>query len=455
MKFRSVVMGLTALGVLTSFSACKPIRSEQGAKPVEATQRSTSGGAISNLEIDFVSSDVPSETPDHGTSVTSDLLEGVTRGENSVQLKKRIPIPYLKSISEKDFFLVIPYSQGERRIVGASYEYRTLTPSNDLRTHGLPTLLFHDDAYDRYYISLNKLFQENAEVFSSQNLQILDLTLQFNDGSSSPFEIRFYVKPDLPSVEQIRTVQNFLDPKVIQAENVPSISAKSIAANQGWTILSERYTNPTSGPLLLWFSSAGISYQLETELGMKLAWKDLGVLPAYRPSTDLGFEPDFRQVSIAVLENVRVVLKDVKDGKSQTLSLSPKNPTPVKILSGQTLDVEWQVTASEATSTCQDGAPASRTFWSCDTSVPGEVFSRKPWPACKPPAGGGYSASLGSFLVPGVWAVKEYRVVGEFKNDVQVTEEFAPLSEALVMRTLKTAETTNPSSEKYPCQGIF
>ncbi|MFL5813026.1 MAG: hypothetical protein ACJ763_05565 [Bdellovibrionia bacterium] len=455
MKMRSVVVrsaigSLTVMGILAGFQSCKVARSElvkapdqkqemPGKQVVPSNQEILSkqeGPVSAALKMDFYLADEGSSVPNFNRPAPSNLMEGLLRDGSGYQLKKRVPLG-----SEKLFF-GISEGVGNQRIVDASYEYHVLSESNQTKGDMHRALLAYDPDHRQYFLSLDQLSKDRNQRLSSMDLQVLTLALRHQDGSISHAEIRFLVKAPLPSAEQIRVSQVFHESKGDHVD-----AGKTI-----WTVLTERYTNPTSQPLYLEFSSAGVSYQLATELGVKLNWGD--VLPAYRPATEDGFEPDLHRISLAPLNRVTLVFKDLKGETFKTMGVSSAISFPMEILPGQTFDVDWKVKVGSDAEPCPRGERFTRTVWGCDTTVPGESFSRKPWPACRRPQGE-FAAFKEPIELDGGWFPQHYRVVGEFKNTVRVTDDIELDAQELLIRTSKPSEPLDPSVEKYSCQGYF
>lgn len=475
MNSRSILTGLTALSLLTSLSACKPVRSEQASKPSQATQSMRAGRnetVLSNLEIDWVVSDDGDETPIHATSVSSDLLEGATRSESLLQLRKRLSIPYSKSSPRQKLFLALPYELGERRIVSASYEYRTVSANNVTQNRGVPKLLFRDDTHDRYFIPLDKLSQENTEGFSALDLQIVGLTLQLSDGSSAYFEVRFYVKGELPSLAQVLLSQSSSNPIVAQSANAPKISALPQATLSGWTVLAERYKNPTSRPLELWFSAQDVSFQLVTEMGMKV---DPSQQTLERLLDGAGFEVGPQQFSKVSLERINVIVRDPAAMKSKVIPLYGGQSVPIEIAPGQTLEVEWRALATEKANYCNSGESVTRKFRVCqgyapnvDPSVNWIIKAAEISDCTRTAMMGAYYDN--PMALSGNWWVRSYTVKGQFKNQVFLTDEIGNLeltlqdaiqegmALAIPVASFDFVHSVNPEPSFAPqasCQGIF
>jgi hypothetical protein len=195
-----------------------------------------------------------------------------------------------------------------------------------------------------------------------------------------------------------------------------------------------------------------VAYQLETELGVKLNWD--GIVPEYRPSTENGFEPDLHRISRAPLRKVSLVFKSLKGEELRTMALAPEVSVPVEIHPGQTFDVDWTVAASSEAPICSPGERVKRMIWGCDTKTPGASFSRRPWPACARPQGE-FAAFKEPFELEGEWVARQFKVIGEFKNDVKVTEETGPRAQSFLIRTSKPGSAPESSAEMYSCQGVF
>jgi hypothetical protein len=373
-----------------------------------------------------------------------------------LQLTKRVPVPKPGDPKGR-LFLVISENVGVRQVVDASYEHLISTPANEIKADSHRVLLSYDREQHRYFIPLDEIVDEKGEGLSSLDLQILDLSFQFNDGSISHAEIRFYVKVDLPPAEQLRISQVPGQLKFNSSEL--KASTQKLAKEEGWTVLTERYTNPISQPLFLWFSVNDVSYQIETELGLKVDWSGYS---ASSPPTDAGFEPDLHQYSRARLEKLELRFRDVSEAKTRSISIAQGFKRAFRLNPGQTLEFEWKVFATNDVPLCLDGALGSRTVWFCDTQVRDEWISREPWsPKCKrmedpqiPPV------FKNPLQMKGTWTVRGYQILGGFTSQVTISEEGGALSQAMasgLTLPLNPPENVKPElqTSSYSCQGIF
>jgi hypothetical protein len=468
MKFRSVVAGLVALGVLAGSQSCKPVRSEQ-AKPTAKEQKAKEQEALSNkvasgLQVNFYLADEKGFVPDFDRPAPSHLMEGAMRDGQVIQLKKRV------GLNSEKLFLAISDSVGDRRITGAYYEYHSISPSNSIQGNRPPERLNRDENRHELYMAMDQLKEQSREPLSSLDLQILDISLNFNDGTDSHLELRFYVKGELPSLEQVRMSQTPSEPQFSQLANAPKLTAQEISRREGWTVLTERYKNPLARPLTLWFTAKDVSFQLLTQLGMKVDQKAATTAP-----DNAGFEIGPKQFSIAPLDRVRLVMKDVLKGGSQDVFLRKDGMTPIQVNPGQTLEIEWQVLASEDAPLCKDGAPVTWTYHGCGDPDPNIQIRLKAFenPDC-PRIWGSVDARY-PVPVTGIWSVQSYKVIGHFNNSAVLTEVIGSQEKALHQAVQEglaiQAQVTTPSpsqSEGFKentvspvpvplasCQGIY
>jgi hypothetical protein len=252
---------------------------------------------------------------------------------------------------------------------------------------------------------------------------------------------------------------------MVTAQGGAREQVRQLSLRDGWTVMTERYTNPTPEPLILWFSSKGMSYRLETELGAKFLGIMAGdFIPNARTTIDGGFEADMHRYAKTSLERVNLVLSSSKTNQVRTVSLSKESPIPVEIAPGEDLMVEWKVLSEANAPSCSDGSRATRMVQGCDmTPIRKLAGPNVPPPGdCGKP---GYQLTA-SREIEGVWLIKRFRVAGELKSDVQVTENAGTTAQDLERaktenRTVSLATSSNApdgwgsSAEIYGCQGIF
>ncbi len=454
MKCRLFPAVMTAICILMGVSSCKPARSEKV---------SLDEPGAADLKLRFVLSGAGETVPDFERPDPSRPMEGATKEGNILQLKKRV------AISKNNLYLTFADTVGARRVANATYEHKILTQSNSTQSDSHPSILSFDRDQHQYFIPFRELEREKGEALSPMDLQILDIDLTWNDGAKTHFEVRFYVTGELPSAEQVRVSQVWNEPQFTQAAQGVKLSVQSAANPEGWVVLTERYQNPLSRPLLLWFSAEKVSFRLITQLGMKMNW---GAQQNWLVTDDAGFQIGPRQFSQASLDQMKLVIRDDSKGDPKTVTFQNRLGVPVRIEPGQTLEVEWRVFASKV-SPCKDGGPASWTFRGCaGPTHDGNSFHVKPIenPDCKPPQGF-FAADSGTRTHSGVWEVQSIRVKGQFRNDVVLTETIGAQEHAFkeavqeglarVLPVRETSPTSASNSEiddprfQYSCQGIF
>jgi hypothetical protein len=447
------------VGFLVIFSGCKPARNEVGllGEPI-----------LSDLKIEILESVDGAASESMDKARTTPLLTGALREGRSLQLKQRLPLIRPRAV-KKRLFLVFSEVLGARKITDASYEHRSLTPSNTTIPGPQRALMFYDRDLHRFFLPLDELNKKVVTGLSPLDLQLLEITLALNDGSNTHFEIRFYVNGDFSSAEQVRVSQTVPDLKFQALDRDSKMSIRMLGVSKGWPVLTERYFNPIQRPLTLWFSAKERMFQMRTELGVRLNWGD--IVPDARGTVDSGFEPDLQKFSDAPLERVGLTIRNPKfgsaSGKEKSIELAPGTAYPVVLSPGQELEVEWRVLASESSVSCQDGAPFSRKFWFCDTSDLRKALQRQPGPECKKFTGMFERLNEPSEL-SGAWAVKDYEIAGDLKPEVMVTEQVESLERAVEEGQAMELDSTDPKSVRgmnlfpptsadstYSCQGIF
>jgi hypothetical protein len=330
-------------------------------------------------------------------------------------------------------------------------------------------LLSYDRDQHEYYLPLDEITGEKGEELSSLDLQILELSFQFNDGSTSHAEIRFYVKGDLPSAEQIRLSQVVTPYPYTRTARETVLAEQTQGKDQGWVVLTEKYVNPTTRPLTYWFSADDVSYRLETELGMKLSFAPYESW--LWPATDAGVEPDLRQVSRAALDQVELDLRWITQagnpGNKKIIALKSGVRVPVRLSPGQVIEAQWRVRSSQGSTSCSDGAPASRKIWWCLVPNQNPRFLRAWQSECSHHILNSEDLESIPLEFKGQWVVTGYQIVGNMKAQVVVTEDGASVIESARKEGLELALSlaedsvskapVNPLAQEpeYSCQGIF
>lgn len=478
MNFRSVVMGLTALGVLASFSACKPIRSEQGAKsaqsvqpvqatqPVEESRKRSDEPSLADLKVGFCLSSTQSTVPDFDRPTSDNFLEGAVTDGQILQLKKRVGTARA-STQEGPIFLVFSDAFGAKRVVDASYEHRTVSVSNLAQESSRRALVSYDRDTHHYFISLDEILNRSGDGISSLDLQVLNLNLNWSDGSVSHFELRFYAKGDLPSMDKVRLSQVFNEPKYSQGKSGQKLTSVMAATHGGWVVLTERYKNPISRPLTLWYSAKDVSFQVLTQLGMRVP----GRFNEFSLTDEAGFQIGPHQFSLATLNRTKIVVRDPSSGSSQSFPLSSDSRLPIRINPGQELEIEWRVLVSDDVPLCQDGGPVTWNFRACfnfDPAVPVKFWAAEV-SGCQNPGGILEPVYHQPAPISGTWEIQSYQVTGQFKNDVILTEDIGTQEQSLIeaekerialnipVSASKSGSSlaTAPMLPQYSCQGIF
>jgi hypothetical protein len=191
------------------------------------------------------------------------------------------------------------------------------------------------------------------------------------------------------------------------------------------------------------------------------------------PADEAGFEIGPRQFSVAKLDHVKLVVKEARKGGAQVIFLREDSRTPVQIGPNQTLEIEWHISASDHVPPCKDGTPATWAYHACkDPEHAGMLmFKAIENMDCLPMTPGIESPQVSW---PGTWAVQSYEVVGQFKNNMVLTEVIgtsekdlrkalkeglavqAPVASFSSQRESQKDETANPPlAPLYSCQGIF
>ncbi len=148
-------------------------------------------------------------------------------------------------------------------IVSATFYHRILNTQNQLVQSQGPLLVGHDREAHRWFIQISELFR-NLKGYEEMNIdgqhtQEVVLELVLEKGPNVVVQIKFQVSGALPKIKS----------KISEPEKLPdSKSFVKAASNEGWIVLEEKISNPTTRPFTLWLRAKTPSLPLRLVTGI-------------------------------------------------------------------------------------------------------------------------------------------------------------------------------------------